>query len=138
MQQGKAAAAVSEYNAKLLEAEGKNKEAEFMQGATRERMNQDRHLSAIRTRLATSGVQSTTGTPLAIFGDTASAFQLGVSDAARSTNMQLAMLRQKQAMLRYEGRQAQQAGFLSALGTGLQGLGQASSMYSTHKYQGTL
>jgi hypothetical protein len=138
MQQGKAASAVADYNAQLLAAEGKNKEAEFMQGVSRERTNQDRHLSAIHARLSTSGVQSDTGTALQIFGDTASAFQTSISDAARSTNMQLAANRQKQAMLRYEGATQKQASLFSAAGTGLQGFGQAASMYDTHKYNGTL
>lgn len=137
-QQGKAAAKTAQYNAQLLEAEGKNREKEFAQGVARERSNQDRHLSAIRARLAGSGVLTTTGTPLDIFGDTASAFQLSVSDAARSTHIQQEALRQKQAMLRYEGSAARQASFMSALGTGLRGFSALGTQYQTHRYQGSL
>lgn len=137
-QQGKIADQVANYNAGLIDSEVANKDAEFAQGVARERLNQDRHFAAIRTQIASSGVQGTTGTPLNIVGDTASAFQTSVSDAARATAMQVAALRQKQTMLRYGGAAAQAASQYQALGTGLAGMGQLGSSYQSLSYQGAL
>ena len=136
MQQGKGADQVANYNASLIDSEVTNKNAEFMQGVARERSNQDRHLSTIRSQMASSGVQSTTGTPLNIVGDTASAFQTSISDAARATSMQVAAMRQRQVMLRYGGASAAAAGNISAAGSGLSGAASLANTYANDKYLG--
>lgn len=138
IQQGKAAVAAAQYNQKLAEAEAKNKEVEFVEGSRRARTNQDRQMSAIRARLANSGVQTTTGSPLDIFGDTASAFQTSVSDAARAANMQAAAMRQKGVMGLWEAKQQKSASMYAAFGTGLSGFSNMAGQYSNLKYQGAL
>ncbi len=136
VQQGKVANQVAQYNAGLIDAEVANKNAEFSQGVARERINQERHLASIQAQIASSGVQGTTGTPLNIVGDTSSAFQTSIADAARNTSIQVAAMRQKQAMIRYGGQSAQAAAPWAALGTGLSGGASMANTFSNNQNLG--
>lgn len=135
-QQGETAERVAEYNNQLAVREASNQEAQTAEGIKRERINQRAALATLKARMATSGQSLTSGTPLLLAGETASRFQLGISDAARSSAMQAAAMRQQGIMGLWEGKQAKQAATTAMIGTGIQGITSAVSAYQKNTYTG--
>lgn len=135
-QQGKAAEAAAKYNNTLAEREAANVEAQTSEGIKRQRQGNRSALAEIRARMATSGVQTTTGTPLVLMGETAGRMELSIADAARAANMQATSLRAQGQMGLYEAKQAASAGKLAMLGTGISGLTKAFGQYQEGSYQG--
>ena len=160
IQQGKTAARVAQYNADagnaaakynndLAVAEANNKDAETTQGIIRERVNQRAALGTLRAQLADSGTSGESGTSLDLIGNSASNFQLNVSDAARASAMQAASARAsgqmglwkastQGAVGVWEGQQAKSAGTLAAIGTGFSGVANMDSAYGHNKFTGAL
>ncbi len=136
MQQGKTAERVAEYNNASAQREATNKELEFSEGAQRAQLNQVRASGAMRAQLASSGVDSATGTPLAILGDTAGHFQTGLNDAARATAMQATAMRQTGAMALWQGQNQKQAANIGAIASGLKGIGDMGSTFGHNQYSG--
>lgn len=135
-EQAKAAQQAAAYNNQLALAEAKNRERETTQGIIRTRQNNAAGLSELRARLASSGVQTGTGTPLTVIGETAGRLELGIADAARAASMQAASLRAQGKMGLWEADQAARASRLSMAATGIQGLSAAFGKYSEGKNVG--
>ena len=135
-QQAKAARQAAEYNNLLAQREADNREKEASQGITRERANQRAALAEISNRLAGSGVQTGTGTPLAIIGETAGRFEVGIADAARAASIQAASMRAKGAMGLWEAGQVSAAARTQMFATGIAGLSGAVSKYQQGTYEG--
>lgn len=135
-QQAKAQEAAAEYNNQLAQAEARNTEAEAAEGIKRQRQNNRSALAEIRTRLASSGVQADTGTPLTIIGEAAGRMEIDIADASRRAAMQAASLRAQGKMGLWEAEQASSASRLNMLATGIQGATSAFGMYQEQKYQG--
>lgn len=136
-QQGKAATQAAKYNNALAEMEARNLEMETAEGIKRERINHRAYLAELRNRTAASGVQTDTGTPLALMGEAAGRLEIGVADAARKANMQSASIQAKGRMGLWEAEQFKRANKLAMIGTGIQGVTNAIGQYRTGKYQGT-
>lgn len=135
------------YNAKLAEGEARNREVETTVGIQRQRASNREALAALRTRMAASGVQTTTGTPLILAGESAGRLEIGIQDAARTAAMQAASLRAQGRMGIWEadarGRlglweaaQASSASRTGMLATGIQGAASAYGQYRQGKYTG--
>lgn len=135
-QQAKAAEEAAEYNNKLARAEAANLEAETAEQIKRRRIENRAGLADLRTRLASSGVVTTTGTPLLLQGEAAGRLELQIADAARSASMQAASLRAKGRMGLWEADQMNSASRLSMLGTAIQGIGSAFGKYQSGSYLG--
>lgn len=160
IEQGRTAGRVAKYNNEQatldaeaqkanLEAEARNQEAETMEQTKRARINQRRAMATQRASLSSQGTLTTTGTGLAILGETAGSFQTMISDATRASAMQTASIRRagevgvwdakrKNTMRTWEAKQAKKASTLSAIGTGIQGVQQAVSAYGHNKYTGAI
>lgn len=152
LQAGKTAERVAKANDKNAqqeatnrEAEATNKELEFAESVKRSRMNQRKAAATLRARLSTQGTRTDTGTALDIMGETDSAFELAVNDAARQVGMQSASIYQNAAMVRYQGKmgvydaqQAKKASTLSAIGTGISAVSGMVSTYAHNRYTGAL
>jgi hypothetical protein len=135
-QQAKAQEAAAEYNNQLALAEARNSEAETSEAIKRQRQNNRSGLAEIRARLASSGLQADTGTPLSIVGEAAGRMEVDIADAARRAAMQAASLRAQGKMGLWEADQASSASRLNMLATGIQGATSAFGMYQEQKYQG--
>jgi hypothetical protein len=129
----KAAEKAAEYNNDLAENEAKNRELESHEQIKRERIANRQKLAAIRNRLANSGVVTTSGTPLAILGEAAGNFELGIQDAARESSMQASALRAQGKMGLWEAEQGKKAAYLSATSTALSAAGSAGGSYQRTK-----
>lgn len=136
-QQGKAAMQAAEYNNRLLQAEARNKELETHEAIKRQRESNRSTLSSMRNQLASSGFVSDLGSSLLLQGETAGRMELAIQDAARSANMQATSLRAKGAMALWEGKQTKYASNLSAIATGIEGVGKMAQTAYTGKTQGT-
>lgn len=132
-QQGVAAEKAAEYNNRLAQQEATNTELENMEQIKRQRIQNDRKMAEIRTRLANNGTLSTEGTPLAILGESSANFELAIQDSARQANMQAAAQRAQGAMDLWQGEQAESAGNLNALATGVGGIASATETYEKYK-----
>ena len=135
-QQAKAANQAADYNNALAQREAANLEAETAQGISRERINQKAALADLQNSMAGSGVQTTTGTPLSVVGETAGRFEVGIADAARSASIHAASLRAKGAMGLWEGAQTGAAAKINMFSSGIAGLGSAATKYNEGQYQG--
>lgn len=125
-QQARAGAAAADYNNDLAKTEARNKELEAAEAIRRERASNRARLSEIRARLSASGTLTTEGTPLALLGESAGRFELGIQDAARASRMQVDSLRAQGRMGLWEADQMSSAAGIGILGTGLAGLGNAA------------
>lgn len=135
-QQAKAQEAAAEYNNQLAQAEARNTEVESIEAIKRQRANNRSGMAEIRARLASSGLQADTGTPLSIVGEAAGRMEIDIADAARRAAMQAASLRAQGKMGLWEAEQASSASRLNMLATGIQGATSAFGMYQEQKYQG--
>lgn len=128
-----AAEKAAEYNNDLTEAEAKNRELEGHEQIKRERIANRQRMAAIRNKLANSGTLTTSGTPLAILGEAAGNFELGIQDAARASSMQAASLRAQGKMGLWEAEQGKKAAYLGATATVLSAAGSAGGSYQRTK-----
>lgn len=126
----------AEYNNLLARREASNLEAETAESIKRRRIENRAGLADLRTRLASSGVLTTTGTPLLLQGEAAGRLELQIADAARSASMQAASLRAKGRMGLWEADQNTSAARMSMLGTALKGAASAFGQYSSGSYLG--
>lgn len=136
MQQAKAAEQAAEYNNKLAQNEATNQELQTSEAIKRQRQNNRSALAEIRTRLAGSGLQADTGTPLTVIGEAAGRMEIDIADAARRSAMQAESLRAQGRMGLWEADQQASASRLNMLATGIQGATSAFGMYQEQKYQG--
>lgn len=136
-QQAKTQERAAKYNNELANAEARNRELETAEGIKRQRVQKRREMARLRNNLAGSGSLTTTGTPLAILGESSSNLELGIADAARASNMQAAAFRSQGKMGLWEASQARSAANISSVATGIQGVGSAVSGYYGYSRQGT-
>lgn len=137
-QQAKAAEDTAAYNNFLAQREAGLREQEAAEASQRQRMENRKQLRRMRLALAQSGTVSTTGTPLAIIGESAGNLELGIRDAKRRTDMEAAAMRQQGILGLWEGQQARASANLSSVATGIQGLSSVGSAYGSSVYQGKL
>jgi hypothetical protein len=124
-----AAEKAAEYNNDLAKEEAKNRELEGHEQIKRERIANRQRLAQIRNRLASSGLLTTSGTPLAILGEAAGNFELGIQDAARASSMQAASLLAQGKMGLWEAEQGKTSAYIGATSTMLSAAGGAASAY---------
>lgn len=138
LMQGAAANDAAKAQNKAIKAEQRNKQLEFIEQMSRERAKSKRALSTIRARLAQTGTETTSGTPLQILGESAGNLELSFQDAARQQFIQDQSLSSAAAMARFQGRQAKTASYLSAGGQLLQAAGNLGTGYGRSVSQGLL
>lgn len=126
------------HNNKLAENEARNRELESQEAISRERRRKRAQMARVRNQLAAGGTLTTSGTPLAILGETSSRIELGIADAYRRSNMDAASLRARGQMGLWEADQAATGTNLAMAGTALKGLSSAASAYGSAAYQGSL
>jgi hypothetical protein len=134
--EGKSTQAMAEYNAKLQEREAKNIEAKTQYEQRKQAEYADRELSSMRAGLGTSGVVSTTGSPLLVQAKQASEFEITNIMMGQEGIQQAMAARSGAALSRLEGKIARQraknlasASYLSAGGTALSGFGSMSGAF---------
>jgi hypothetical protein len=86
--------------------------------------------------MASSGVLTTSGTPLLLAGETAGRMELSIADAARAASIQAASLRAQGKMGLWNAKQSADASKLAMFGTAISGATQAFGMYQSGSYQG--
>lgn len=136
-QQAKSQERAAAYNARLAENEAKNREAESHEAIRRQRIENRRKLSRIRAQLASQGTLTTTGSPLAILGESAGNMELALQDAKRASDMQAASFRSQGQMGLWEADQAKAAANISSAATVLNGATSAFGSYSNSVYKST-
>lgn len=136
-QQAKSQELAAKYNNDLAEAEAKNAELEAAERMKRQQIEKRQHMGRVRAELAAQGTLTTSGTPLAILGETSAMANLAIADAARASNMQAASYRSQGKMGLWEAAQFRSASNISNIGTGLQGLSSAAGSYYGYKQKGT-
>jgi uncharacterized protein HemX len=126
------------HNNQLAQNEARNRELESQEAIRRERRRKRAHMARVRNQLAAGGTLTTTGTPLAILGETSARIELGIADAYRRSNMEAASLRAQGQMGLWEADQAATGTKLAMAGTAIKGASSAVSAYSGAAYQGSL
>lgn len=120
-QQGKAQEAMGERNAKIAENAALNEAQVAAENAKRQREQNRRQLAAIRSQMAGTGVQMSTGSSLDAIGQAASDFELQAMDLFRDSTARQMTYQNQATMERWQGGQAAMAGKYSAGATLLSG-----------------
>lgn len=135
---------MADYNAKLAEQQARETEAQTAEREARIRLEGERTLSMQRAMYGKSGAALTSGSPLAVLGETAMNNEISALDARRAGNAQAADLRQQGQMYDYQGNVATSQKFyrpsyagslLSGIGGGVAALGQAGASYANYAYK---
>jgi len=137
-QQAKSAVEAAKYNNQLAQAEATNLANESREAQTRERQQNRQQMARLRLSLGQQGTQNSSGTPLAIIGESQQNLSLGIADAARRTDMQTAALRARGQMGLWEADQFKRASKLQMIGTAIGGVSSAVQGYGQFKYTGAL
>lgn len=122
---------VSEYNAKVAEnnASAEQQRAAFDANIQRDRVRQV--VGSQRAAGAANGLDITSGTPVAVLGDTAKAGELDVLARLYAGDSAAVAYRNDAARFRAEGKAQRTAGFINAGTSLISGFGQmAKSRYS--------
>lgn len=122
---------VAQYNAKVAEnnAKAERERAAYEAGITRDRVRQV--VGAQRAAGAASGLDITSGTPVAVLGDSAKAGELDVLSRLYSGESAAIAYQNDAERMRAEGRAQQTAGFINAGTSLLSGLGRMANRRST-------
>lgn len=120
-QQGKVQEAMAERNAKIAENAAVNEALVAAENAKRQREKSHRELAAIRSHMAGSGVQMSTGSSLDTIGQAASEFELQAMDLFRDSEARQMAYQNQATTERWEGREAATAGRYAAIGSLLGG-----------------
>lgn len=112
--QGNAASAVGEYNAQVAQnnATAERQRAAYEAGMTRDRVR--RVMGAQKAAFASSGLDIQSGTPLAVFGDTAKQGELDVLARLYGGEAAATAYQNDAARMRAEGKAQQKAGYIGA------------------------
>ena len=121
----KAQQAQAEYNARLAEREAKALEAESAENARRQHEESQKLKSAQRAAFGSSGVDMTSGSPLALLGATAAAEQRNLMDAHYTGYRQVQKQTEAAKQYRYQGAVARKSA-MSKTAAGLQIAGQVA------------
>lgn len=128
---GNQSAKVAEYNAKVAEnnAQAAQQTAAYEANLTRENLR--RTIGAQRAAGASSGLDTTSGTPVAVLGDTAKQGEMDVLAQLYSGRAAAVGYHNDARRMRAEGKAQKQAGFINA-GTSL--LSGFSKMATSNRY----
>lgn len=135
-QQAKTAVAAAKYNNQLAETEATNLANESREAQTRERQRNRQQMANLRLSLSQQGTDSSSGTPLAIIGESQQNFSLNIADAARRTDIQTTSLRAKGQMGLWEAHQYKRAAPLQMFSTVLSGATSAVNRHIDFKQTG--
>jgi hypothetical protein len=114
-----AAKAQSDYQKNLLaRKEGNSREA-LKENTKRDLRNKSRQLAQIRLAQAGSGVNTTTGTPLAVFGEMENAIDDRINEGTNLALDAIGDLKQEQENLRYGDKQRKAAGKIDRMSLGI-------------------
>ena len=116
-QQGQAQEAMGKYNAKVAENQATAEADVAQENAKRQREMNRRQLSAIRAKMAGSGVSQSQGSSLDVLGSAASELELQTLDLFREGEAKQISYRNQAGMDRWQGKQAAQAGTIGAIGS---------------------
>jgi hypothetical protein len=137
-QQAKSATQAAKYNNQLAENEATNLANESREAQTRERQRNRKQMAQLRLALGQQGTLNSTGTPLAIIGESQQNLSLNIADAARRTDMQTAALRARGQMGLWEADQFKRASRVQMFGTAINGISSAVQGYGNFKYTGAI
>lgn len=110
-------------NNQLAEQEAMNRELEAAEQIKRERVKKRKEMARLRNKLAGSGTLTTSGTPLAILGESSANMETGIDDALRRANMEASSMRAQGKMGLWEAGQYQKAANNQSIGTALSAAG---------------
>lgn len=105
----KAQQAQAEYNARMAEREARALEAENAENARRQHEESKKLKSAQRAAIGSSGVDMTTGSPLALLGATAASEQRNLMDAHYTGYRQVQQQTEVAKQYRYQGAVARES-----------------------------
>lgn len=135
-QQGQAQDAMANYNAKNAENAATAEADVASENATRQREANRRQLSAIRAKMAGSGVVQSRGSSLDALGTAASELELQTLDLFRESDARQVAYGNQARVGRWEGEQAAQAGKIGAIGSLIGGGFSAWNSYQDGKNVG--
>jgi len=114
---------VAKYNAQVAENNAGASRAEASYEANMQREQQRRIMGAQRAAGASSGLDLSTGTPVAVLGDTAKQSEMDIMARLYSGEAAAVGFQNQAAQFRAEGKAAKQAGFINAGTSLVSGLG---------------
>ena len=133
-QAGKAAEATSKFNAQLAQREAEQKAAIARLNMKRQRSEDRRYLSAMRAKMAASGV-AMKGTPVSVLGQSAGQLEQNVIDLAYEADAKYRSLYLGSRLTLAEGRAQKQANQNKAISAAIGGLGSTSQSLVNLKKQ---
>jgi len=137
-QQAKSQKYAAEYNAKVAENEARNVQLQSTEQQKRMRQQNRREMAELRNHVAGGGTLTTSGTTVDLLAENAANLDTQVQDAARQARLQADSLYAQAELSRWEGRQAVQAGKVSAYGALFSGVSNMASTYYGFHQKGTL
>lgn len=120
-QQGMAANATANYNARLREQQAVLTEQAMATETTRAHEDARRLKATQEAQYGTSGAVVSEGTPLLVLAEQAGLMEKDILNQRRNRTIEAQGLRSEAAMLRYEGKMARRAGNIGAVSTLLGG-----------------
>lgn len=135
---------IAEYNAKLAERQAQETEAEAAEREKRARIEGERRLATQRAFYGKSGAALSTGSPLAVLGETAVNNEMTALEVRREGVIAANDLRSQGQMYEYQGavsgsksfyRPSYAGSLLSGVAGGVAGLGQAAGTYANYAYK---
>ena len=128
-QSGQATKRLMNYNAELANQDAMVRERDGRILANAQRLQNQRLLARQRALYAKGGVDMT-GTPLLVQAEQAGQLEMAALEVERQGSIEAGRFRQQAVLDRMQGKAAARAGSLNAVGTILQGSGQAAGYYA--------
>lgn len=128
-QSGQATKRLMNYNAELANQDAMVRERDGRILANAQRLQNQRLLARQRALYAKGGVDMT-GTPLLVQAEQAGQLEMAALEVERQGSIEAGRFRQQAVLDRMQGKAAARAGSLNAVGTILQGSGQAFGYYA--------
>ena len=126
IQQAKAIRAQTDYNQRVAEEQARTVREDSSENRRRMREDKRRHMSRARARFASLGLDEQSGTPLEMYGETASVLEQQIADEFVASERRATALENQASLTAYEGRSREtgaKIGAYSSLGAGLGSLG---------------
>lgn len=137
-QQGQAQEAMGQYNSKVAEQAATSEADTAQENAKRQREMNHRQISAIRAKMAGSGISQSQGSSLDVLGAAASELELQTLDLFREGEAKQVAYHNQAGMDRWQGSQAAQAGTIGAIGSLIGGVAQTGQSLYSMRYTGTI
>ena len=137
-QQGQAQNDMAKYNAKVAENQATSEADVAHENSKRQREMNRRQLSAIRSRMAGSGVSQSQGSSLDVLGAAASELELQTLDLFREGEAKQTAYRNQAGIERWQGEQAATAGKIGAIGSLIGGAASTGQSIYSMRYTGTI